>query len=787
MKMRALTTATAMVTPFLLAAVPAHAQDSEAQEIIVTAQKREQALIDVPAAITAIGGDQLRATGTASFPAVAQQVPGFTVEYERGKNATPSFNIRGVAGDGLGSRLNESSVAIYTDDVYLGDENMLNGQIFDVQRVEILRGPQGTLFGRNTTAGLVHFVSQSPTDEVSGYGSVGYGQNDDVTLEGAISGGLASNVRARVSGKWNRNDGNYRNKYLGAGQNGVPKRLGATNIWGIRGILDVDLGERTTIRLIGAYSNNDSQVTPFNMVGSLKPGTTIKRPYTRADQCSASDIFDGNCVGQSQLFGSLPNAGREAGAALTAKTADQLRANGDGGLVTLKLTHEFEWATLTSIANYATNNFHIGLDGGRFTPSVLPGNPLTTAVDPYITVDRKNKAHQYSEELRLNGATDSFSWVVGAFYYTDSKSSQTITGFPLARSLVYAIGAVDSHSYALFGQLDNHLSETISVSIGGRYTSDKRELKTGVTYNAFSVPQGGFQDVRANMIAAGLPVKSNTRDFTGSLGVKWKPSSTASYYLNYSRGIKGAGFNTGWNPGNSVAANNRLTGPVPQEILDSFEIGAKNRLFDRKLSINTALFFYQYQGKQQAISVLDTTTGIATFNYIGSGDAQVWGAETEIGFKPNPHWDFNLSGSVLGNKITKSSIVTPDNFGVPTRLQGKHLYNTPTWTFNAVVAYHLPIETLGEFTLQTEVNGVSSRNYSIVNDPLSTVPSVVLANLRLLWQSPNGMYNAQVFVTNLFDTPSVLRLSDNTTSNFGTEGITEGEGRLWGIRMGLKF
>src|SRR5690606_33360655 len=131
----------------------------ESREIVVTAQRREQAAIDVPIAVSVVSGEQIEDLNLSTFTSIARQPPNFNITYERGANAAPDLSIRGVRGDGSTARVNESSVAVYVDDVYLGDENSLAGQMFDVERVEVLRGPQGTLFGRNTTGGLVQFVS----------------------------------------------------------------------------------------------------------------------------------------------------------------------------------------------------------------------------------------------------------------------------------------------------------------------------------------------------------------------------------------------------------------------------------------------------------------------------------------------------------------------------------------------------------------------------------------------------------------------------------------------------
>ena len=780
---RDVVTTTIATAPLMFASAPASAQE---EEIIVTAQRREQALIDVPVAITAIGGEKVKELNLSDLASVATQVPGFNVTSERGENAPPSFNLRGIEGDALSARLNESSIAVYSNDVFQGDESGLNGQLFDVQRIEVLRGPQGTLFGKNTTGGLVHFISATPTAELSGYGSLAYGQDNQVTLEGAISGPLTDRVRVRLAGKWDRHDGHYKNIFVNAGQNStligsgggrVDKKLGDRKIWGVRGTIDVDLSEDTLFRVIGSYSDNRSHSIPAILVGTLPPGTPGAASYTRAQMCSQSRILDGECVSENQArFGYAPMPEREAGISNTAWPNNLLVSGGESFSITGRLTHDFGWATLTSITNYSENDFEEGLEGGRGTPSVT-----SPALKPDTLVQRFNTSDQFSQELRLNGSNEAFDWVVGAFYYKDHKFSdqrsfRNPANFQRASSLQIVTAGVNTRSVAVFGQLDNHLTDELTLSIGGRYTDEKRNLVNAQVFSLGNL----IQDVRA----AAPETSPHTRDFTGKFGLSWEPSIDETYYVSFSRGIKGVGFNNGFSVANTLERNVDALGPVGQEVLDAFELGAKMRLFDRKLSINTALFYYQYDGKQAGLSTYDGFT--AFFNYINVGEARLYGIETEISFQPTPRWDFRFSGALIDTKITDSDVETPDAFNNRVPLEGLELPKTPGWTFNALAAYHLPTA-LGRFTLQTEVNGRDKQYFSVSNDPLTLEEAHVFVNLRILWRSPDERFNAQAFVTNLFDEPYFTTLREPVARATGALSAVEGQGRLWGVKVGMDF
>lgn len=752
------------------------------ETVTVTAQKRKQRLIDVPAAISAYSGEELRILNVTNMPQVAQLTPNFAVNYERGKNSTPNFTLRGISGDTLASRLNESSVAVYTDGVFLGDQTGLNGLLFDLERVEVLRGPQGTVFGKNTTGGLVNFISAKPTNQLFGYGNFTYGSDNETEIEGAISGPLSDRIRVRISGRWDRNDGHYVNDYLGAGKNGIPKQLGGTNIWGIRGIVDIDLTDKTLLEIIASYEDNDSQSVPGRSLGVLKPGTTSLPPWTLAQACSPSQVLDGDCIGGTQIAGNpyafpapgLPIVGRKPGHGITNLTPKDLYVTGRSPALTAKLTHDFGWAELTSITNYTSNKFGISFDGDfGLTPSV------NTGLD--IIAEYHNKSHQVSEELRLNGSTKTIDWIIGAFYYGDHKENYQIVNFRSFGFSQRSDGAANTDSYALFAQTDDHLSDQVTLTLGGRFSWERRQLVKASTtaYGSISVP--------LENVLASLPQDStNTKSFTGKVALSWMPDSESNYYISYSRGEKSAGFNTGYSPLNTLADNVSLTGPVSPETLDDFEVGAKNQFLDGKLSVNSAAFFYNFQGKQEDTFTFDGLTSQEF--YINVGDAQLYGVETEIGYRPDRHWQFNFSGGLLHSKITKSSATATDAFNNVVPLQGKQLERAPVWTFSSIIAYHIPTDDLGEYTIQTEVNGHARESFGITNDPWSWDESHVYVNFRLLWTSPNGNWDASAFVTNAFNERSASRLVDTGVfTGVGALNFAEGEGRLWGVKLGYTF
>lgn len=770
--------ATAALSPMLLMAVPAFGQDQgpAGDEIVVTAQKREQSLIDVPAAISAFSGDKLQALGVQNTTEIAQQVPNFNIVYDRGPNSTPSFVLRGVRAAILNSRLNESSVAVYTDEVFVGDETGLNGALFDLDRVEVLRGPQGTVFGKNTTGGLVHFISAKPTRSFSGHGSIQYGSDNNVTVEGAVSGPLSDRIRVRLAGKLDRDDGHYKNRYFGAGTGGIEKKNGDKDVWGLRGIIDVDLTERTLLRLIGAYAHDNSQNAPGITYGMVPPGTT-GQAFTRDQLCSHGRILGAaDCIGNIQTAPQNGPAvvGRESGSGITNLTPDELGIRARARSITAILTHDMDWATLTSVTNYTNNRFRTSIDAdGGATPGIGVGLNVIGRF--------RNTAKQFSQELRLNGSNDAFDWVAGLFYFTDKKHNDQQIEIRSSRFSQFNSGGLKSDSYAGFAQLDAHLSNQVTLSVGGRYTKETRRLTEATTYaaGALTLP---LQDVLAAM-----PItKTDNKDFTGKFSLSWKPSADNNFYASYSRGIKGAGFNTGFSPTSPIANNVLLAGPVGQEVLDAFELGSKNRLFDGVLTMNTALFYYDFKGKQEQLTSFNSLLNVSQQNYLNVGNAEIYGIETEVMLRPTRRLDVSFSGGWLHTEVSKSDVVVTNPFGVNVPLEGLPLPSVPKWSFNSYLAYHMPVAGLGEFTIQPEVRATAKINYSLTNDPLAYDKSHVFTNLRLFWDSEDGRYSAQVFVTNLFNVKSLLRIQD-TVFRDGKFNVTEGLGRLWGVRLGIKY
>jgi iron complex outermembrane recepter protein len=542
-------------------------------EIIVTAQKRAQSIQDVPVAVSALSGEQLNRLGINNAPDLTTQVPSFRVTFERGPTSVPNFSIRGVRGAALASRFNESSVAVYSDEVFITDETSLNSSLFDLERVEVLRGPQGTVFGKNTTAGLVHFISAKPTDVFSGYVNVGTGSDNQRLVEAAVSGPVSDRIRFRLAGKLDKDSGHYRNRYDLAGQNGVEKKQGDKDVWGLRGVVDVDVTDRTLLRIIAGYSQDNSENTPGITYGMLLPGATGAPPYAASQFCSRERIIhQADCVSVNQAAaGAKPVIGREPSSGGSNQPSSGLQIKGRNLKLTGMLRHEMDWGRFTSVTNYTKNFYSSFIDAdASATLQAATGGLNFDLLGVY-----RNKSQQFSEEARLDGSNDNFDWVVGGLYYKDRKESfQNLLSRTAGNSQTAAFGRIKTDDLAMFGQIDAKFSDQFKLSIGGRYTNERRALLDGLTFGKnraeiyttlddaladtsvpFSVP---FQDVLAGLKNAGRPTKVTSKDFTGKLSLNWEPDRDNTFYISYARGVKGAGFNSGFTPTNSWRLPARL-------------------------------------------------------------------------------------------------------------------------------------------------------------------------------------------------------------------------------------
>jgi iron complex outermembrane receptor protein len=725
------------------AAMPAQAQVLE--EIIVTAQKREQTLQDVPISMTAITGDQLDALGVDDYTEITQQVP--NVQLNAWSPKLTIFNVRGISQNNFNDNL-EAPVAVYVDDAYVGSMNGISGQLFDLERVEVLRGPQGTLFGRNATGGLVHYLSRDASDEeTNGYIEAELGDFDRRSVEAALGGSLGEDVRARVAGRWNEADGYIESKdigpFLGSGQN-----IGGIDGYALRGTVQADFSEQLQGNFWLKYSE-DSDVPTGGYVFE-------NCPFQADDPTLCEVDLQGRAItlgGVIDLFGQpaspLDHYSEHPGLMNREQTSASARLDYvmDNGV------------DFVSITSYTGMEYNYDEDGDAL--------PL-----PILTFQTFVDYKQFSEELRFAGGTDGMRWQAG-FYYLDMEidGGTAVTGAPgfgqvVASGRLAARGGDDSAltdpdtgpfngfggalsfqdyvlkatNWSLFGQMELDLSERSRFTVGLRWSQDDKDIDwiLRFTDNFNPVPvvidtSDGFATVNPGVD------EIDYGDWAGRIGFDFDVTDNTMLFAAVNRGIKGGNWSLGGSPNITPA-----TFQHDEEVLWAYEVGFKTGL--ERYRLNGTIYYYDYED-YQAFSL----AGGGPF--IFNSDASAYGGEFEFFWSPSERWDVALGVAssesevdlVLGaNSLLSGTGVT----GVPIR--DAEFPNAPSYSGNYLVRYNWDARG-GNVAVQIDGAFYDDQFLEVTNGSGTVQDAYSVTNARLTYTAANERFRISVWAKNLND------------------------------------
>jgi iron complex outermembrane recepter protein len=719
MRQHALLTRASLLASALacLTAAPALAQTSDTPAastdnedtgaIVVTARRREETLISVPIAITALSGQQLQDKGALDITALADTVPNVTLEPSRATNSTLSAFIRGVGQQDPVAGF-EQGVGIYLDDVYLNRPQAAVLDIYDVERIEVLRGPQGTLYGRNTVGGAIKYVSRKLADKPhlaarATYGS--YNQADGViTASTPVDSGGA----LRIGGSLARLTRDGFGKNLTTGLDNYDK-----NVWAGRGTIEFH-GSQIFARLSGDYTHDKSD--PRNghreVPGFITGGTVLSNVYDTQGGLNTPHQ-DIKAWGVS-LF-------------LEAQPVDGL--------------------TLRSITAYRKDDSATPIDF-----DALP------AVDVDVPGFYRNR--QVSQEVQALISTGKLNGLVG-FYYLDASALTQFevrlwTNTVFSGLTAFTNADIRTNTSAVFADFTYDFTDQVSLSLGGRYTWDRRDgsilrqnyiLGGSGTFGSTGVAFGGAQ---TNMIG-----HKTFSKFTPKATLTWKPNSDNTLYASYSQGFKGGGFDprgVGVNAPAGVSQADFLA--FKPEKVDSYELGYKASLFGRRLYLATAAFWMDYTDVQIPGSVACTVGGVATFcgQVNNAGKARMKGFEVEARAKliQSDAGTLTLSGS-LGYIDAKYLSYITNIAGTPTEVaQYRHIQNTPAWSGSASIDYAMK---LGDGTLNFGAGmSFKSKTYQFeVANPYLDQPAYQLFDASLVYHAPGNRWTLGVYGKNLTD------------------------------------
>lgn len=678
-------------------------------EIVVTAQKKSESIEKVPLAVSAFGANQLQKSGVTDLSSLAAMAPDVNMGEQ---NGGARLTIRGIGLQENGPGSEDSPVAYNQDGVYIARTAAAMMGFFDLNDVEILRGPQGTLYGRNATGGAVNVNTMDPTDTFGGYVRLTAGTYAHVGTEGAIGGAITDDINGRIAFRTNDHDGYGTNITTGdpidtQHERAVRLKLEFLPADGLRILWSADYA-----------TANDSYGVAWHDIGY--EGT----------QPVPTGVLLGGTVATS-----IRNVANEY------DPLRQVDAWGTGATVTYKLG----FGELKSITAYRDTSIHTrnDVDGTSF-PLFSPETEI-------------ENGRQISEELQLAGKTDRIDWLIGLYYYRERlyaiNSIPFYNGTYLSEGY-FAGSDLDTDAEAAFSQITYHLTDAWSVTLGVRESTERKSVDNQNSFNT-ATPAGSFPYSPTFNIAYGgecsqavqtdpatcVPSKRWSA-FTPKFGIQYQAAENVLVYTSATKGFRSGTYSLG----------NVDQGPVNPETVWSYETGLKAKFFDNRLTSNLALFDYDY-------SNLQVTKNEGTLLVLeNAASARVKGFEAELVGKPTDQIRLDFSGSYLDARFTNyvsSDPNRPDGDGttfingIPAfNLKGNYLPQSPKVSFLAGAEYSFD-ESIGSFTPRIEVTYSSRIYFDAFNTAEMSVGERTRYNASFNYLAPDGKWTASLVGRNL--------------------------------------
>jgi iron complex outermembrane receptor protein len=790
----------------LAVATPAFAQDETAaaeqqpasvsaaddgNEIVVTAQFREQNLQDTPLAITAVNAAMLEARSQTNVAQVAAQAPSVTLK-PQGTAYGPSMtaSIRGIGQYDFNPAL-EPGVGLYIDDVYYAT---LTGSLFDLldlDRVEILRGPQGTLAGRNSIGGAVKLYSKKPTGSNTGSVSGTYGSRNRIDLRATADFGLTDTLSARLAGVSKTQEGYIKRmdfgcvypagtsplnptggvpRILGDGTNCVLAKEGQVNYQAVRGQLRWEPSSRVDINIAADYTDDDRTTGGSVLVLRHNADGTVASPNYPYPPNPAARVFDINPFAADIPYDSRFVCGRYCNFATYTSPADngQPGAAVDGrvhfqgwgvsGQADIDLTDSLQLVSITAYRSYRSR-FSNDDDISPLAHSLGSGD-LTF--------------HSFSEEVRLNGSAldDTLEYTLGGFYMDQRSVYATYQNLRYAGlSPFLGDDPVNADTKAVFAHLAWTPIDPLTLTAGVRYTDEHKDY----TYSR-RTPDGAIHPQLGALDGVTGTYNHDRVDYR--LNAMYEVTPDVSVYAQWSTGFKGGGIN----PRPFYAEQVLSFGP---ETLQSYEVGLKSELFDRKVRFNAAAFYSDYKDIQLALSVCPQAG--AAFSRpcalpANAGNAHVKGIEVETTIRPVDGFLIDGSASYtdfdyVASSLEPASGILPDMVSV----------YTPEWKWSVGAQYEVPLGSAGSLTPRVDAAYQSAVYTNAVNGPTNRIDGYTVANARITWKNENNDLEVGLEVTNLFDKYYYQTLFDLTRAGAGFVTGLPGRPREWAVTVKKTF
>jgi iron complex outermembrane recepter protein len=657
---------TVSLVALAMTSIPAFAQDAEEGatpgEIIVTANKRTENLQDVPAAISVISGDQISNSGAVNIENVAASVPSLNFR-KGGTSLNSSLFLRGVGTINF-SVAAEPSVAVVLDGVVLARAGEGFGDLNDIERIEVLRGPQSTLFGKNASAGIVSIVSKMPEDTFGGSVEASYFEGNEYKLKGVINTPLGGTAAARITGFFGKYDGNIRNLTTGKDINGYER-------YGVRGIITAEPTEALKLTFIADYRKANDDCCG-EVIGTAPTGAFAGR------------ILAG--LAGVNLAGDETRQVRNNLTTTTKETSWGVSLQGD---------YELGEHTVTGIWSYRKwdnreiregDFLALGADSFNYTRNATGG--LARGGVDQLHDDGPQKSNTFSQEIRLASPSGGLlEYVIGAYFYRAEADRKFTRAIQICDTLtpptdvvpVTACGApgtrvrsTDStaafgsvfRNMAGFGQFTLNASDSFRVIGGVRVTQDKLSYYHNRRPAAFGGP-----GVRTDL--TGFVDKTDKTNVSGKFGVQLDASDDVMFYTTYTRGYKGPAFNVFFNQ------NPTQRNVIEAETANAFEGGLKGSFLDRRLTVNTALFFAKYKNFQA--NSFDLLNGVVITRLANAGNVITSGTEIDFNWRASRNTNLGAAMAYTNARIDAFR----DNTGrLSTARRGETLALSPKWKWS---------------------------------------------------------------------------------------------------------